>query len=79
MISSTLVIRLTFMFADDTTLLTTLNSNEHYDIYNERLNELEKISIWLKVNKLLLNIKKTKAMIFHMPPKKVQFPLLRIA
>ena len=34
------------MFADDTTLFTALNSNEHYDIHNERLNnELEKISI----------------------------------
>ena len=34
------------MFADDTTLFTTLNSNEHYDIHNERLNnKLEKISI----------------------------------
>ena len=33
------------MFADDTTLFTTLNSNEHYSIHNERLNnELEKIS-----------------------------------
>ena len=50
------------MFADDTTLFTTLNSNEHYDIHNERLNnKLEKISIWLKVNKLSLNVKKTKA------------------
>ena len=67
-------------FADDTTLFTTLNSNEHYDIHNERLNnELEKISIWLKVNKLSLNVKKTKAMIFHMPQKKVQRPFLRIA
>ena len=31
------------MFVDDTTLFTTLNSNEHYDIHDERLNnELEK-------------------------------------
>ena len=68
------------IFADDTTLFTTLNSNEHYRIHNERLNnELEKISIWLKVNKLSLNVKKTKAMIFHMPQKKVQLPLLQIA
>ena len=68
------------MFADDTTLFTRLNSNEHYGIHNERLNnELEKISIWLKVNKLSLNVKKTKAMIFHMPQKKVHLPLLRIA
>ena len=37
------------------------------------------ISIWLKVNKLSLNVKKTKAMIFHMPQKKVQLPLLQIA
>ena len=31
------------------------------------------------MNKLSLNVKKTKAMIFHMPQKKVQLPLLRIA
>ena len=68
------------MFPDDTTLFTTLNSNGHYDIHNEKLNnELEKISIWLKVNILSLNIKKTKAMIFHMPQQKVQIPILRIA
>lgn len=62
------------MFADDTTLFTTLKSNGHHDIYNERLNsELEKISIWLKVNKLSLNVKKTKAMVFHMPQKRFSF------
>ena len=31
------------------------------------------------VNKLSLNVKKTKAMIFHMPHKKVQLPLLQVA
>ena len=31
------------------------------------------------VNKLSLNVKKTKAMIFHMPHKKIQLPLLQVA
>jgi hypothetical protein len=34
--------------------------------------------MWLKVNKLSLNIKKTKLMIFHQPSKKVNKPKLQI-
>ena len=41
-------------------------------------NELAKISEWLKVNKLSLNTKKTKAQIFHMPQKQVTTPKLEI-
>ena len=41
-------------------------------------NELSKISEWLKVNKLSLNTKKTKAMIFHLPQKQVTTPKLEI-
>ena len=41
-------------------------------------NELSKISEWLKVNKLPLNTKKTKVMIFHMPQKQVTTPKLEI-
>ena len=33
--------------------------------------ELDKVSNWLKVNKLSLNLAKTKAMMFHTPQRKV--------
>ena len=40
--------------------------------------ELHKIYNWLNINKLVLNVDKTKAMIFHMPHKKVEKPVLLI-
>ena len=53
------------MYADDTTLFFNLEdfpeSNRAWFIDNE----LEKINIWLKLNKLTLNADKTKCMIFH--------------
>ena len=61
-------------FADD---ITSLNNE---DTRNESLNhELKKIHNWLKANKLSLNINKTKAMVFHMPPKRIQLHSLKIA
>ena len=63
------------MYADDTTLLASLSSNDN-NLENRvnielKLNtELDKISKWLKVNKLSLNVSKTKYMIFH-PKNKV--------
>ena len=69
-------------YADDTTLTSTLNSFEDSDIRLESNNvnkELNKISNWLKANKLSLNVKKTKFMIFHMPQNKIEeIPLLQI-
>ena len=56
------------LFADDTSLLNSLNiampfeSKMTSDIINV---ELTKIFDWLAVNKLSLNVKKTKFMIFH--------------
>ena len=41
-------------------------------------NELNKINNWLKANKLSLNVKKTKFMIFRKPQKKVEIPVLHI-
>ena len=57
------------MFADDSTLMTTLNAvnNMTNTIENNFNNELEKFDKWLKVNKLSLNCNKSKAMVFHMP------------
>ena len=63
--------------ADDTTLITNLNNE---DTRNESLNdELTHFHNWLKANKLSLNVNKTKSMVFHMPQKRIQLPLLRIA
>ena len=64
-------------FADDTTLITNLNNE---DTRNQSLNfELTNVHTWLKANKLSLNVNKTKAMVFHMPQKRIQLPLLKIA
>ena len=56
------------MYADDTTLLITLdyvNGNQTTNPNSIQTNaELTKIVDWLTVNKLSLNIKKTKIMIF---------------
>ena len=57
------------MFADDTNLFFS-----HKDL-NELTNivncELNKISLWLKINKLSLNIKKTHFILFHFRQKKI--------
>ena len=62
-------------YADDTTLCGAQTS--HNDAKTTE-HELIKVTEWLKINKLSLNIKKTKAMVFHMPQKKVILPILRI-
>jgi len=58
------------LFADDTTLKSTMNimkddKRSCRDISITINNELEKINLWLKANKLSLNIGKTKYMLFH--------------
>ena len=62
------------IYADDTTLTATLNlfgnDNSEYNINNE----LNKVSDWLKLNKLSLNSTKTKAMLFHTAQRMVQYP-----
>jgi endonuclease/exonuclease/phosphatase family metal-dependent hydrolase len=62
------------IYADDTALSATLNTlgNIDQNLESQINNELEKINIWLKVNKLSLNVNKTKAMLFHTPQKKVR-------
>ena len=37
------------------------------------------IYYYLKANKLSLNVNKTKAMVFHMPQKRIQLPLTKIS
>ena len=63
------------MYADDTTLCCNLNGvNSEVTINNELL----KISEWLSSNKLSLNIKKTKFMVFHTPQRIVNYPVLKL-
>ena len=61
-------------FADDSTLTTSLclriNNHRHRlcprnDIQNILNAELDKIGSWLECNKLILNVNKTKLMVFH--------------
>ena len=61
------------MYADDTTLNSTLDSfgNDPEEIQNSIVRELEKIFKWLNINKLCLNVTKSKFMIFQMPQKRV--------
>ena len=53
------------MYADDTTIYFNLENFTHLNMEMEINKEIEKINIWLKVNKLPLNVQKTKLMIFH--------------
>ena len=63
-------------YADDTTLSSQIHcfgdAKDNDNISNNISSELNKISEWLKINKLSLNIKKTKFMVFHTPQKKFQ-------
>ena len=55
------------MYADDTTLTC---SAENADTLQVKMNsDLSKIPTWLKVNKLTLNVKKTKYMLSRSRPK----------
>ena len=69
-------------YADDTTLMSTLgsfNSNQQQNSVEQNINEeLNKISGWLKVNKLSLNAKKSKFMIFKQVNKKIEPLSLKI-
>ena len=69
-------------YADDTTLSTTLNKFSTSDDMNisDLINlELYKINEWLEINKLSLNAKKSRFMIFHMPNKHITLPILQIS
>ena len=69
-------------YADDTTLMSTLgsfNSNQQQNSVEQNINEeLNKIRGWLKVNKLSLNAKKSKFMIFKQVNKKIKPLSLKI-
>ena len=61
------------IYADDTSLTTTIEIiiQENMSIENSINTELINITDWLKLNKLSLNIPKTKFMIFHKAQKKI--------
>lgn len=69
------------MYADDTNLLSTIcrfqcETTPHQSTSTNINNELAKVSDWLAINKLSLNVKKTKSMIFrtrqkHIPPHQI--------
>ena len=68
------------LYADDTTLFTTIKSpdenNSHTQLIN---NELSKVTNWLLANKLSLNAAKTKFIVFSMPQNIINIPVLRLA
>ena len=72
-----------FIYADDTTLSTSLNSLSETTLDNKSTEtiineEVSQINEWLNINKLLLNKSKTKNMVFHMPNKCMQALILKI-
>ena len=56
------------LYADDTTLNSTLDCHGTTtdEIESSIVNELQKIFKWLDVNRLCLNVAKSKFMLFHM-------------
>ena len=68
------------LYADDTTLNSTLDSfgNDTEEIQNSIISELKKVFKWLDVNKLCLNLSKSKFMPFQMPQKRVPNKLILI-
>ena len=68
------------LYADDTTLNSTLDlfGNDTEEIQNSVISELKKVFKWLDVNKLCLNVSKSKFMLFQMPQKRVPHLLFSI-
>ena len=66
-------------YADDTSLSSVLNYFGNNQSFSGNTNtELEKVHDWLKVNKLSLNISRTKLIIFHSPQQNITIPRLYI-
>ena len=64
-----------FMYADDTTIYFNLEDFPAFNREQDVNKELLKVNIWLKLNKLTVNVDKTKCMFFHkrraVPPIKL--------
>ena len=61
------------LYADDTTLNSALDcfGKNTDEIENSITYELQKVFKWFDVNKLCLNVSKSKFMLFHMPQKNI--------
>ena len=59
------------MYADDTIIYFNLENFDRYNLEQYITNELENITLWLKRNKLSLNVQRTKLMIFHRKQKQI--------
>ena len=61
------------LYADDTTLNSTVDNfgNTTDEIQSSIISELQTICKWLDLNKLCLNVNKSKFMLFHMPQRGV--------
>ena len=59
------------MYADDTTIYFNLEDFDPYHLKRDINSELESITLSLKMNKLSLNVQKTKFMIFHRKQKQI--------
>ena len=71
------------MYADDTTLSTSLNYLSETTVDNKSTEtiineEMCKFFEWLNINKLSFNKSKTKYIVFHMPNKRIQALTLKI-
>ena len=53
------------MYADDTTLYFNLEDFIFVTMKGDINSCLDKINVWLKLNKLIVNVSKTKFMFFH--------------
>ena len=64
------------MYADDTTLYSFLENFESNDVERDINCKLDKVNLWLKANKLSLNVTKIKCMFFH---KRKTLPLINLS
>ena len=64
------------MYADDTTFYFNLEDVDSVNMSDNINIHLEKINVWLKLNKLTVNVSKTKFMIFHKRRDTPQLDLL---
>ena len=60
------------MYADDTTIYFNIEEFDQYNLQQDITKELENITLWLKGNKLSLNVQKTKLMVFHRKQKQIK-------
>ena len=68
----------TISYADDTTLYVSLTPTSHLIEYNQIHLELLKVSKWLDLNKVSLNVSEIKCMIFHPHNRIVQSPHIEL-